>query len=124
MNAARILKLGILSIKDAPMNYVMKKDRKLKQAAKKIFGPIVKNAWIATYAFSDDSKSTQRDTIKNISCGIIDKDGTIETGAGRVAIEFTTGKKVMFWGSEWGGIKPMGKGFKDVDELNQNLNIR
>lgn len=69
--------------------------------AKRIFGDIVANAWVV---LTDDSSDVQEE-IKHLrhEKTVIDA----SSAQGLVIIEFSNGKRVQFYTSEWGSIEPL-----------------
>lgn len=80
----------------------IKKDKSLTAGAKKIFGHIVKKAWITTDMRG--SKAEIRDDLKMKKYGVISKN-TIDFSGEAIWIEFTNGNVVEFSNSEWAWIK-------------------
>lgn len=80
----------------------IRKDKKLTELAKKIFGDIVVMAYVTTYVYSCDNA----DIISRLNAESFDNDKSsyIDYGAQKILIKFTNGKIVEFENSEWATI--------------------
>jgi hypothetical protein len=87
---------------------VIKKDKKLAEAARKIFGDIVKTAYVSAYVLDkkDNSKALKELEQKSKEIMIFDnKDNLmINCDSQSIYLEFPGGRLVCFTNSEWGSI--------------------
>ncbi len=92
---------------------LIKKDKKLAQKARQIFGDIVKTAYISTNSFPDfDNKSNgdlEKELKQNSKILLYTEDNktgtkSIHSDAQTIFIEFIGGRLVGFYNSEWGNI--------------------
>ena len=84
-----------------------KKNKELKIHAKKIFGSVVKNAYIvAEKHYGEDSAYVrEKIALSKAHIGLNSKPDGIDFGGETIWIEFTTGKIVEFNSSEWAWIQ-------------------
>jgi hypothetical protein len=89
--------------------YASRRDERLLEAAKCIFGDIVDDAWVTVIHYRNDYENTAKrlnEAVERLSIGIgaeslIDE---ITHDEVTVVLKFSNGSAVSFWNSEWGSI--------------------
>lgn len=88
------------------MNNIIKKDKKLLEAARKIFGDIIKTAYISTYEnFAEEESPSFIERLKTNSKDIVLLEGkSLQIDNQTIYIEFKNNRLVGFTNSEWGSM--------------------
>jgi hypothetical protein len=87
------------------MSDIIKKDRKLAEAARKIFGNLVKTAYVTTYDGLDKDNSEVEKRLKlNSQNWMLINETNLRHDAQTILIEFSNGRLIGFTNSEWGGL--------------------
>ena len=86
------------------MSDIIKKDKKLAEAARKIFGDIVKTAYVSTYNYSLDKDNPEVEKRLQLnSRNLFFRENHVGHDAQTIFLEFPGGRLVGFTNSEWGG---------------------